>query len=235
MQDYLRRQVFGGGVTQRYLESPTCQIENLLDLYAEHIGYKIDGVFVEIGAHDGLNWSNTWGLGMAGWRGLAVEANPQYADACRATYATRPNVETVCVAVGREAGTANLYLSGSTSTIVPEIVDFYNSYGPLQGGSLDRYIPVQVVTLDSLLSERNWPARYDVLVVDVEGAELDVLEGYTLPRWRPTLAIVETHALLDYAPLAERAAPINAYFARHGYALVQADTVNSVYVDRGLA
>lgn len=222
-------------MTRRYLESPTCQIENLLDLYAEHIGYKANGAFIEVGAHDGLNWSNTWGLALAGWRGLCVEANPAYADACRATYAAHPAVETVCVAVGREAGTANLFLSGSTSTIKPEIVGIYNGYGELQGGSLDRFIPVEVVTLDTLLSERHWPARYDVLVVDVEGAELDVLEGYTLPRWRPTLAIVETHALLDYAPLAERAGPINAYFERHGYALVQADTVNSVYVDRGLA
>lgn len=220
-------------MTQRYIESPTNQIENLLDLYAEHIGYKESGVFVEVGAHDGKQWSCTWGLALAGWRGLCVEPNPTYAAACRATYAAYPRIETVCVAVGREAGTAELYLSGSTSTIIPEMVAIYNGYSELQGGSLERSIPVQVVTLDSLLAERDWPAWYDVLVVDVEGAELDVLEGYTLPRWRPTLAIVETHALLDYAPLAERAGPINAYFARHGYALVQADTVNSVYVAKG--
>lgn len=217
-----------------YPDSISCQIENLADLYAQYIGEKPSGSFVECGAHDGKAWSNTYGLARVGWRGLMIEPNPLYADICKANYADYPLIETVCVAVGREAGTANLYLSGSTSTIVPEIVGLYNAYPELRGGSLDRYIPVEVVTLDSLLAVRDWPARYDVLVVDVEGAELDVLEGYTLPRWRPTLAIIETHALLDYAPLAERAAPINAYFARHGYELVQADTVNSVYVDRGM-
>lgn len=219
----------------RYQDSPSCQIENLADLYAAHIGYKPDGAFVEVGAHDGLAWSNTWGLALVGWRGLCIEANPHYADLCRATYAAHPNVETVCVAVGAQAGVADLFLSGSTSTIVPEMVDVYNGYPELRGGSRERSIPVTVVTLDTLLAERDWPVRYDVLVVDVEGAELDVLTGYDLARWRPTLAIVETHAHLDYAPLSAKAAPINGYFAQHGYALVQADTVNSVYVWRGEA
>lgn len=220
-------------MTPYYPDSVSCQIENLAELYARYIGEKSDGAFVECGGHDGVAWSNTYGLARVGWRGLFIEANPVYADQCKANYSDCPNIETVCVAVGAKAGAASLFLSGSTSTILPEMVAAYNGYGELQGGSLDRHIPVQVVTLDTLLAERDWPARYDVLVVDVEGAELDVLEGYTLPRWRPTLAIVETHALLDYAPLAERAGPINAYFARHGYALVQADTVNSVYVWTG--
>lgn len=220
-------------MTLRYLDAPSCQIENLGDLYAEHIGYKTDGAFVEIGAHDGLAWSNTYGLALAGWRGLCVEANPHYATLCQATYAANPRVETVCTAVGRAAGMAELFLSGSTSTIIPEMVDIYNGYPELNGGSRDHSISVPVVTLDALLTERAWPARYDVLVVDVEGAELDVLHGYDLPRWRPTLAIVETHALLDYAPLASRALPINAYFDRRGYRLAQADTVNSVYVWMG--
>lgn len=213
-----------------YLDSPSCQIDNLAELYAEFIGHKSAGAFVEIGAHDGLAWSNTYGLALAGWRGLCVEANPVYAAKCRATYAGHPRVETVCAAVGAHAGETTLYLGGSISTIVPEMIEHYNAYPGLGGLSVENAITVPLVTLDDLLAERAWPARYDVLVVDVEGAELDVLQGYTLPRWRPTLAIVETHAKLDYAPLAERALPINDYFSRHGYRLVQADTVNSVYV-----
>ena len=49
--------------------SNKCQIPNLADIYLENFGYKRDGYFVEVGAYDGVSWSNTFGLAAIGWGG----------------------------------------------------------------------------------------------------------------------------------------------------------------------
>src|SRR3990172_6228246 len=95
---------------------------------------------------------------------------------------------------------------------------------------LEYNIEVEVDTLTHMLAVRDWPARYDVLVVDVEGAEIDVLNGYDLQRWRPTLAIIETHEKIDSSKLSTRAVPIGEYFAGHDYAKVHSDSINTLYV-----
>ncbi|XP_071520539.1 uncharacterized protein [Panulirus ornatus] len=47
---------------------------------------KVDGVFVEVGAQDGLWLSNTWWLEAArGWRGLLIEADPRNYQLLRAS------------------------------------------------------------------------------------------------------------------------------------------------------
>ena len=53
------------------------------------------GYFVEIGAGDGHNLSNTLLLEKLGWNGLVVEANPSYADALRSN--RKCSVELGCV------------------------------------------------------------------------------------------------------------------------------------------
>lgn len=214
-----------------YQESESCQLACLGELLETHIGYKTGGRFVEVGAFDGYNWSNTWGLAKAGWQGIYIEANPEMCEKCSATHAKNKGIVVECVACGREIGRTRLYLGGSLSTILPETVGIYRSIPSLAftGLSLDKYIDVDVMTLDALLDKHNWQPQFDVLVVDVEGAEYDVLCGFDLPRWLPKMAIIEAHE--DFVPeLARKALPIETYFSACGYTKVHHDTINSVYV-----
>ena len=214
----------------RYPESDSCQLACLGDLLEQHIGYKTDGRFVEVGAFDGYNWSNTWGLAKVGWKGLYVEANPEYCGKCRQMHASN-NVTVECVACGPYPGRAKLYLGGSVSTILAETVDIYRTIPTLAFTGLDRgkYIEVDVLTLDAILDKHGWQPLFDVLVVDVEGAEYDVLRGFHLRRWMPKMAIIEVHE--DFRPeLAWKAIPVEGYFKMCGYSKVHHDQINSVYV-----
>ncbi|MCX8505445.1 MAG: hypothetical protein ORN98_02375, partial [Alphaproteobacteria bacterium] len=53
-----------------------CQIKDLAKHYENLFGKKDKGVFVEIGAFDGQEVSNTAGLADLGWRGVYVEPVP---------------------------------------------------------------------------------------------------------------------------------------------------------------
>lgn len=213
-----------------YIAIDSCQLEALPDLLLEHIGYKTDGVFVEVGAFDGKNWSNTHNLAAIGWRGLYVEPHPDFYQQCVLNHANHPKVIVENAACGAECGTGKLFLGGSLTTMHEDVIDVYNSmdWAKIAGLSHDRFVGCRVETLDFLLEKHNWPVGFDLLVIDVEGAEVDVLSGFTLERWKPRMAIVETHEKYPDERLSAKAGPIGEFFA--GYRKVHADTINTVYV-----
>lgn len=53
--------------TTKYSIVPECQIPTLPEILEEHIGFRTDGRFVEVGAFDGFKWSNTYMLAEIGW------------------------------------------------------------------------------------------------------------------------------------------------------------------------
>jgi hypothetical protein len=52
-------------------------------------------------------------------------------------------------------------------------------------------ICVPTMTLDTILAWSGFP-RLDFLSVDVEGTEIDVLNGFDLERWKPKAMILES-------------------------------------------
>ena len=217
---------------QPLCQEHSSQIVNLNDLYMEHVGYKTDGRFVEVGAFNCINWSNTLCLVIAGWSGIAIEPQPGPFSECVELHKDNPRIILENCCIGRENGKTKLYLGGSNSTIVPETVDIYNSIGQFKISGLDKnkFIECNLFTLDFILDKHNWQPRFDVLVVDVEGAELDVLFGFALGKWLPKMAIIETHALHPDERLGGDAEAINEYFANYHYQKVSEDSINSIYV-----
>ena len=43
---------------------------------------KKNGTFLDIGAHDGIRFSNSYGFSLLGWKGICVEAHPDYYNIC---------------------------------------------------------------------------------------------------------------------------------------------------------
>lgn len=215
----------------------SCQIRTLHELYNTYIGYKKDGYFVEIGAFDGFNWSNTMPLITAGWSGIMVEPDPTNFKNLSARHGSNPRLQLVKAAVCNISavidGKVKLYLGGSTSTVEPHTVDIYRSIPSLAIGGLshDHFVMVDACTMDELLFTKHCPARYDVLVVDVEGGEEDVLLDYTIDEHRPKMAIIEAHEHSPYSPLRAKSIYINAFFKKNGYKKVYSDQINSIFVN----
>ncbi len=73
----------------------TCQVAHLGFIYELFFGQKLDGMFVEVGAFDPTELSNTSCLADRGWSGLLVEPVPDHAERCRLHYAANPSVDVV--------------------------------------------------------------------------------------------------------------------------------------------
>lgn len=162
------------------------------------------GTYLEAGAHDGIFFSNTTELEESGlWQGILVEPSPVAFDSL---IKNRPNNHLLnCALVDSESKPtiSGTFLSGSpVATVVPDL--FYVDL-PAAGTLLSvlrailykcfrlRYSPklieVPARTLESIL-ETLHISNLDVLILDVEGYELEALTG--LGDMRPSLLIVET-------------------------------------------
>ena len=144
------------------------------------------GRYVDVGAADPVQDSVTLALYERGWRGINIEPVPQYADALRSA---RPGDVVVECGIGSAPGSATLAVFEGTglSTFDARAADRARTRGYAV-----REATVPVRTLDDVLSEHlDGDSPIHVLKVDVEGFELDVLQGAKLERWQPWVLVIE--------------------------------------------
>jgi len=154
------------------------------------------GVFVEAGANDGVDQSNTFFLERyRGWRGLLVEPVPELADACRRN---RPHSIVECAAlvpfgfqgdrVGMRYCNLMSVVKGAMKSEAEEL-EHVRKGAAIQQVAV-RELDVAAATLTSVLDKHGFGA-IDFLSLDVEGYELGVLQGLDFDRYRPSFMLVE--------------------------------------------
>lgn len=144
------------------------------------------GYFVEIGANDPVDQSQTHHLEQIGWRGLLVEPLPDMADRLRQSR----NATVVQCAASSMANSGRelpLKRAGVHSTL--------NDNFAARKVTADEKTEEGVLcrTLDQILSEHAAPRNLEFLSIDVEGHEPEVLDGFTIDRWKPQLILIEDH------------------------------------------
>src|ERR1700736_5857870 len=185
------------------------------------------GFYVDVGANDGLSNSNTAALDQMGWRGILVEAGPNLADICRQA---RPGSTVVaCPAADpTQRGSASAFPRVSPghdkTTGLSTLVDSPAlQRKAMQIGARIATITVPVRSLDDILEKHDAPSAFELLSVDVEGAELEVLRSCDLTRWRPRIIIAEDNSVSGDVP-------VGGYLRRFGYHLACRTGVNDWYV-----
>lgn len=217
----------------RYNKGVYCQIPSLPQIYMDTFGYMENGFFVEVGAFDGIQWSNTSGLVEAGWSGIYFEPQTREFARLMANYEDNEKIILSNKALSNWHGSTRLFLGGSISTIHREMRDNYlktNGAFAQTGLAEGDYEIVSVSTLDTELDWIKAPIGFEVLVIDVEGSEMDVLEGFSIDKYKPVMAIIETHEQLDIDYISEKSIEINAHMQEHGYEKIYSDYINSIYI-----
>lgn len=150
---------------------------------------KPQGFFVEVGALDGVRFSNTFTFERQGWKGICLEPHPDYYHKLTQN---RPGSICVQAAAGREETQLPFFAEprGEFSTLVRENT-INENLSKKMSGFLE--ILVKVLPLDKVLSECSAPGMIDFVSIDVEGAEPDVLAGFSLKRFSPTCLIIEAN------------------------------------------
>lgn len=150
------------------------------------------GYFVEAGANDGYQQSNTYWLEkFRGWRGLLVEPMPELADEARRNRSRSTVVQSALVPPdGR--GTVRMRFGDLTSAVAGTQPDDWMDQGLAFGWREAYELDVPARTLSDVLEEVGAP-DVDLLSLDVEGYEAQALRGLDLDRHRPRFILVEIH------------------------------------------
>lgn len=186
------------------------------------------GVFVDVGAHDGVTFSNSLFFDRErGWSGVCIEPNP---DVFPRLCANRPDAMCVPAAVGPVAGTASFrVIDGDLSLLAGLEAEYEPAHRERIAremaavGVSSRLVEVPVRRLDDLLVGHG-VTRVDFLSVDVEGAEVGVVESIDLAAFGVRVAVVEN----NYGSEAIREA-----FEVQGYELVCRLSWDDVYLPMG--
>jgi FkbM family methyltransferase len=125
------------------------------------------GFFVEIGANNGFNLSNTVYLEECfGWSGILIEANPIYLPQL-----ARRRAVVVNKAVASEDGVLEFIDAGLYGGIASSIDPVHAAYTESA-----KKIKVSATTLNKILHEHKAPKVINFISIDVEGGELPILE-----------------------------------------------------------
>ena len=215
-----------------YQSQPSCQIPYLNFIIELFLGTRSDGIYVEVGAFDGLFASNTWGLAVRGWKGYLVEPVPALAEACRANYRDFKNVSVCQHAIaGPGQSSITLSLAGTLTTASIEQATEYASVPWALDSLTGEVIDVPALDLDTFLESRGVQPDFDILVVDVEGFESTVFQGFDIARWRPRMMIVELADVHpDLTASARKDALLGKSLVQAGFTVVFKDSINTVLV-----
>ena len=152
---------------------------------------KTGGVLVDVGAMDGVTYSNSRELILNyGWGGVLVEPHPEYFNKLTELYINTPSVNLKNVACAKEEGDVDFYIysEGKDSCVSTISKEFKKRVIRAHGNKFKEPIRVKAITLHNILSE---VGHVDFLSVDCEGVDMDVLRSNDWTKYRPTLVCVE--------------------------------------------
>lgn len=143
------------------------------------------GIYIEVGANDGITQSYTYELEKSGWHGILIEPSLEAFNKCAEN---RP---------GNKLFNCALVASDSINEIAG---DFNGSFLSSVGGErlFERdgikkgIITVKSRTLNSILEEAG-VGNIDLFSLDVEGYEMEVLKGFDINKYKPKYVIIEVY------------------------------------------
>jgi len=170
------------------LASPRYYAQYGEDRLLDRIFKKANGTAVEVGGFDGMTGSNTFFFEQKGWTTLLVEPNPALAAVIRKNRKCR----IAEYAVGECSREVILQVPTGDETIASVSTNPWQLRRMQSGGDINT-ITVQQRRLDDVLADAGL-ASIDFITIDVEGHEMQVLEGFDLARWQPRIVILEDNS-----------------------------------------
>ena len=149
------------------------------DLFVlSELNFKKKGFFVEFGATDGIDLSNTYLLEKNfSWEGILAEPARQFHKNLEEN--RNVFIEKNCV---WHSSNKNLIFNeiGGLSTI-DAFSNFDINFKARSGG---KKYKVQTISLEDLLDKYNAPSKIDYLSIDTEGSELEILSSFNFEKYK---------------------------------------------------
>ena len=157
---------------------------------------KRNGFFVDVGAHGGIELSNSYFLEKdCGWGGIAIEPNPKIFDQLK----RNRNCKTLQICISDFNGEADFLAIEGRGNKLSGILDKYDKRhleriekATEHHTSKKKIIKVQCMTLNKLF-ETHLNSKIDFLSIDTEGGELGILKSIDFNKWEIEVICVENN------------------------------------------
>jgi FkbM family methyltransferase len=189
------------------------------DLWVLHeTKYKHSGYFVEFGATDGINLSNTYLLERDfNWRGILAEPNPVWHADLKRNRKAKIDLRCVFHATG-----ARIKFAATRHAELSTILDFVCKDGHAAARREQTVIEVETASLNDLLEFHSAPQGIDYISIDTEGSELEILKTFDFKKWKVMLFSIE-HNSSDGGSMLDRFMGEQGYERRYAnYSLMDA-------------
>jgi FkbM family methyltransferase len=195
----------------KYFGSSKSQLRQ--DLFVlSHLDFKKNGYFVEFGATNGYNLSNTYLMEKElGWNGILAEPAIVWHSDLRSN--RKCNIETNCVWKDSNS------LLTFNQVVIPElstINNFSDSDIHKESRKKGETYNVKTISLKDLLVKYNAPSYIDYLSIDTEGSEYEILSNFDLSEY--TFGVITCEH--NYTPMRDK---LYSLLTGHGYKRVYED------------
>ena len=148
---------------------------------------KTKGFYVDVGCYHPIHRNNTYLLHKRGWCGINIDIHQFSIDLFNYL---RPKDFNCNFAVSNKNEIVEMFHQKKLSQL--STIEEDQALKVFQGDI--KKSKIQSFTLDAILEKKNFNnIKLDLLDIDVEGADLKVLEGFSIQKFRPELICVEIH------------------------------------------
>jgi FkbM family methyltransferase len=154
-------------------------LNNLDKKLPKYINYD-NGFFIECGANDGVDQSNTWYFEkFKNWHGILIEGHPETYKELKKNR-SKKNILINKFLVSKNYTSKTINISNN---------DLLSKISTSKGES----VSTQAMTLTEILKKNNSPKLIDLFSLDVEGYEFEVLKGIDFNSYKFKYFLIETN------------------------------------------
>ena len=182
---------------EKYIFKAENQSPWIVDIYNQYLPYKKDGFLVEIGVGHTIKGidkelpqnlthfercsSNTADLLDLGWSGIYIEPVKEYCDEAKISH--QNNLDRLQI--------INLGASNKEEELELFLGDIFvsNEYGTQGYSWIGRKVKTDKTS--NILEKYNCPKNIDIMSIDVEGFEMDVIQGIDFSKHLPLMLVIE--------------------------------------------
>lgn len=158
---------------------------NSVDLIINYIFKdKKKGFYLDVGAQHPVSNNNTYLLFKRGWKGINIDLDKKNIDLFQTV---RPGDINLNVALSESEKEVDLYFyhdSSPINTLSEKVSNF-------QKTKVQKIKKIKTKVLNSVLEELNFKNHIDYMNLDVEGYENQVLSGFNISKYKPSVISVE--------------------------------------------
>ena len=158
---------------------------NGVDLIIDYIfKNKKNGFYLDIGAQHPISNNNTFLLFKKGWKGINIDLDKKNIDLFNIA---RPHDINLNFAISETEKEVDLFFyhdSSPINTLNKDIANF-------QDAKIKKVKKIQTKVLDNILDDLNLKNQIDYMNIDVEGHETQVLKGFNISKYKPSVISVE--------------------------------------------